>query len=95
MMQHEIEQLMEKARLEAHSKRPPATTEGRCDPSTEERSGLDASSNEQPPIVWEKFAYEIFADVPFELDEEWYITQIDSCTLSRSLQKLNLSSSDD
>eukprot|EP01033_Poteriospumella_lacustris_P010116 gene10116-7212_t len=103
MMQHEIEQLMEKARLEAQSKRPPATTEVRCDPSTEERNGLGAASssssssfasNEQPPIVWEKFAYEIFADVPFELDEEWYITQIDSCTLSRSLQKLNLSSDD-
>lgn len=100
MMQHEIEQLMEKARLEAQSKRPLATTEVRCDPSTEERNGLGAASsssfasNEQPPIVWEKFAYEIFADVPFELDEEWYITQIDSCTLSRSLQKLNLSSDD-
>lgn len=93
MMQHEIEQLMEKARHEAQSKRR-ATTEVRCDPSTEVRSNLDAvasSSDEQPPIVWEKFAYEIFADVPFELDEEWYITQIDSCTLSRSLQKLNLS----
>lgn len=85
MMQHEIEQLMEKARNEAKSKRPTASTEARFDPST-----VDAS-NEQPPIAWEKFAYEIFADVPFELDEEWYITQIDSCTLSRSLQKLNLS----
>lgn len=39
-------------------------------------------------ILWEKIAFEVHADVPFILDEDWYITQIDSATLSRTLDKV-------
>lgn len=40
-------------------------------------------------IVWEKYAYEVFAEQILHLNEEWYITHVDSKTLSTTMRKLS------
>lgn len=40
-------------------------------------------------IVWEKYAYEVFAGQVLHLNEEWYITHVDSMTLSTTMRKLS------
>lgn len=39
-------------------------------------------------IVWEKYAYEVVAVQVLHLNEEWYITHVDSMTLSTTMRKL-------
>lgn len=42
-------------------------------------------TSQSSSIIWEEYAYELEAEDVFDLDENWYITQINSCTLSSSV----------
>lgn len=63
-----------------------ASNVGSLNSSTASHSAIQLKPRQR--IVWEKFAYEIIAVQILNLNEEWYISHVESMTLSTTMRKL-------